>query len=178
MLRWLRWQSSGFLSGGPGFDSPLWLHMRSRIAMRFIFLYEHRNFLKKTLKYFKSLSLKYLNININLNVVYNFVHLYSFICHLQVVSHGTIAYMNGPKLYICFRTNLPKTALTWRLMSTFTAGTSLRSPSRAASAGLWQVKATHLVKQCSLLTFQPDTGNLLFCLWRRLLFLQVAYETQ
>ena len=29
--------------------------------------------------------------NINLNVVYNFVHLYSFICHLQVVSHGTIA---------------------------------------------------------------------------------------
>ena len=32
--------------------------------------------------------------NINLNVVYNFVHLYSFICHLQVVSHGTIAYIN------------------------------------------------------------------------------------
>ena len=30
---------------------------------------------------------------LNLNVVYNFVHLYSFICHLQVVSHGTIAYM-------------------------------------------------------------------------------------
>ena len=31
--------------------------------------------------------------DINLNVVYNFVHLYSFICHLQVVSHGTIAYI-------------------------------------------------------------------------------------
>ena len=35
------------------------------------------------------------NTNKNLNVVYNFVHLYSFICHLQVVSHGTIAYMTS-----------------------------------------------------------------------------------
>ena len=28
------------------------------------------------------------------NIVYNFVHPYCFICHLQVVSHGTIAYGN------------------------------------------------------------------------------------
>ena len=28
-MRWLRWQSGGSLPGGPGFESPSWLHMRS-----------------------------------------------------------------------------------------------------------------------------------------------------
>ena len=34
------------------------------------------------------------------NIVYNLVHLYGFICHLQVVSHGTIASIKGKKFFL------------------------------------------------------------------------------
>ena len=35
--------------------------------------------------------------NTNLTLFYNLVHLYSFTYHLQVISHGTIAYIGDPK---------------------------------------------------------------------------------
>ena len=37
------------------------------------------------------------NLKYKSNIVYNLVHLYSFTCHLQVISHGTIAYIVGSR---------------------------------------------------------------------------------